>query len=242
MKGESKMKEEFQRFELLIGQEKMRSLQQKHVAIFGLGGVGGFSAEAIARSGIGKLTLVDYDTVDITNINRQIIALQSTVGKSKVMLWKERILEIDPSIQISGIDKKYTEQNGEEFFEEAFDYIIDAIDMVSSKIHLILKAKKKNIPIISCMGMGNKMDPTRIKIADIYKTHVCPLAKVMRRELKIRGVKHLTCVFSDEEPIKPSISLSSASKREIPGSTAFVPSVAGLIIASKVVSDLLDSL
>lgn len=234
------MKEEFQRLALLIGKEKMNTLHQKHVAVFGLGGVGGFAAEAIARSGIGKLTLVDYDTVDITNINRQIIALQSTVGKSKVMLWKERILEMDPSIQILGIDNKYTEQNGEEFFEEAFDYIVDAIDMVSSKIHLILKAKEKNIPIISCMGMGNKMDPTRIQITDIYKTRVCPLAKVMRKELRNKNVTDLLCVFSDEEPIKPYISLSSSSKREIPGSNAFVPSVAGLMMAARVVSDLVD--
>lgn len=233
------MKQEFQRLEILIGTRKLESLRQRHVAIFGLGGVGGFAAEAIARSGVGKLTLIDYDTVDITNINRQLIALQSTVGRAKTDLWKERIQQIDPSIRIRIVEQKYTEQNWQEFFEEDFDYIVDAIDMVSSKIHLILKANEKNIPIISCMGMGNKMDPTRIKITDIYKTQVCPLAKVMRRELKARGLKQLLCVFSDEEPIKPQISLSSPSKREVPGSTAFVPSTAGLIMASKVIEDLL---
>lgn len=238
-KMKSKEKIEFQRLEILIGEEKMKMLEKKHIAVFGLGGVGGYAAEALARSGIGKLTLIDYDLIDITNLNRQLIALQSTIGKNKAEIFGERLRQINPSIRLRVLPLKYTEENWRDFFTESFDYIVDAIDMVSSKIHLIVKADELGIPLISCMGMGNKMDPTRIQAADIYKTHTCPLAKVMRRELKARGIRRLKTVFSDEEPMKPLISISSESKREVPGSTAFVPSAAGLVMASQVLRDFL---
>lgn len=234
------MSEPFQRLEILIGKDKMDRLAGSHVAVFGLGGVGGYVAEALARSGIGKLTLVDYDTIDITNLNRQIIALHSTVGKSKAGSLAERLEQINPEIKLQVIEEKYTPDNWQDFFGQEPDYLVDAIDMVTSKIHLICKAKEREILIISSMGMGNKMDPTKIKVTDIYKTHTCPLAKVMRSELKKRGVKDLLCAFSDEMPLQPVISLSSESKRQVPGSTAFVPSTAGLILASVVVRELLE--
>lgn len=230
----------FQRLELLIGKEKMKKLGEKHVAVFGLGGVGGYAAEALARSGIGKLSLIDYDSIDITNFNRQLIALRQEIGKNKAEVFGERLRQIHPEIELRILPLKYTEDNWELFFEDSMDYIADAIDMVSSKIHLILKANELGIPLISCMGMGNRMDPTRVHITDIYRTHTCGLAKVMRRELKERGIRKLNTVFSDEEPLKPLMVISSESKREIPGSTAFVPSAAGLVMASRIVRDLLS--
>lgn len=234
------MKKEFQRLGLLFGEEKVDLLANKHVAIFGIGGVGSYAAEAIARSNVGKITLVDFDDVDITNINRQIPALSSTVGQKKADVMKRRIEDINPDCTVIVLGKKYLPENREEFFIEDYDYIVDAIDIITSKIDLIVEAKTRNIPIISSMGMGNKIDPTKIKIADIYKTHMCPLAKVLRKELKARNVKKLMTVFSEEPPLKPVITISSESKKVVPGSTGFVPSVAGLIMASKVISDLLD--
>ena len=234
------MKKEFQRLGLLFGEEKVDLLAEKHVAIFGIGGVGSYAAEAIARSNVGKITLVDFDDVDITNINRQIPALSSTIGEKKADVMKKRIEDINPDCAVIVLGKKYLPENREEFFIEDYDYIVDAIDIITSKIDLIVEAKTRNIPIISSMGMWNKIDPTKIKIADIYKTHMCPLAKVLRKELKARNVKKLMTVFSEEPPLKPVITISSESKKVVPGSTGFVPSVAGLIMASKVISDLLD--
>lgn len=236
------MREEFQRLEILVGKEKMNMLAQKKVAVFGLGGVGGFAAEALARSGIGNLVLIDYDRVDITNINRQLAALWSTIGKDKTEVWAERIYDINPEISLDIIQDQYTEKNWTKFFAKDLDYIIDAIDMVRSKLHLIIKAKEQNIPIISSMGMGNKLDPGRIKLSDLYKTHTCPLAKVMRRELREKGIQELLCVFSDEEPIKPLLSPDAQSKSRMNGSTAFVPSVAGLMMASAVVRKFLGEI
>ncbi|CBH21955.1 hesa/moeb/thif family protein [Acetoanaerobium sticklandii] len=233
------MKKEFQRLGLLFGEEKVDLLANKHVAIFGIGGVGSYAAEAIARSNVGKITLVDFDDVDITNINRQIPALSSTIGKKKADVMKKRIEDINRDCTVIVLDKKYLPENREEFFIEDYDYIVDAIDIITSKIDLIVEAKTRNIPIISSMGMGNKIDPTKIKIEDIYKTHMCPLAKVLRKELKARNVKNLLTVFSEEQPLKPVITLNSESKKVVPGSTGFVPSVAGLIMASKVIQNLL---
>ncbi|MDO5103401.1 MAG: tRNA threonylcarbamoyladenosine dehydratase [Lautropia sp.] len=227
--------EQFFRTELLIGKEAMQRLSLSHVAIFGIGGVGSFAAEAIARSGVGEMSIVDFDSIDISNLNRQIPALMGTVGKSKVSVMAERILQINPQIKLHIFDKKYLPENSDEFFAAAFDFVIDAIDIITSKIFLIKTCKEKNIPIISSMGMGNKIDPTRIQITKLAKTHTDPLAKVMRKELKDRGIADLDVVFSDEAPRKPMQSIASAGKRETPASCAFVPPVAGLMMASFVV-------
>ncbi len=233
------MKKEFQRLGLIFGEEKVGSLENKHIAIFGVGGVGSYAAEAIARSNVGIITLVDFDDIDITNINRQIPALSSTIGEKKVFVMKKRIEDINPYCHVKILDKKYLPENREEFFVDRYDYIIDAIDIITSKIDLIVEAKKRDIPIISSMGMGNKIDPTKIKIEDIYKTHMCPLAKVIRKELKARAISSLLTVFSEEKPLKPVVSISNETKKIVPGSTAFVPSVAGLIMASRVIKELL---
>ena len=230
--------EQFFRTELLLGKETMDRLEKAHVAIFGVGGVGSYAAEAIVRSGVGEITLVDFDTIDITNINRQIPALLSTVGSFKVDILKARLLDINQKLKLHVFHQKYTADNSREFFESHYDYLVDAIDIISSKIHLIQTCKEKNIPIISSMGMGNKVDPCKIQITDLYKTHMCPLAKVMRKELKDRGIKSLDVVFSDEMPRKPTQSIKTESKREIPASCAFVPPAAGLIMASHVIRNL----
>lgn len=187
---------------LIIGNEGIEKLQNSNVIVFGVGGVGSFAAEAIARAGVGKMTIVDFDDVDITNINRQIPALHSTVGKYKVDVMKDRILDINPNIDIKAIRAKYTAENSEEILCEEYDYVIDAIDMVTSKIHLIETCVKKNFNIISSMGMGNKLDPTKIVVTDIYKTQMCPLAKVMRKELRDRKIKKLKVVYSTEQPVE----------------------------------------
>lgn len=229
----------FQREELLIGKENLDRLKDSHVAVFGLGGVGGFVVEALARAGVGELTLVDFDTVDITNINRQLIATQDTVGKEKAALFKERVLSINPDIKVNAFVEKFTRETAPQFFEAAFyDYVVDAIDIVTSKLDLIENAVHKKIPIISSMGMGNKIDPTMIQVADLYKTSVCPLAKVMRRELKSRGIKKLKVVYSTELPIKPANDTGDRAKMFNVGSVSFVPSVAGLIMASQIVKDI----
>ncbi|MDO4711658.1 MAG: tRNA threonylcarbamoyladenosine dehydratase [Peptostreptococcaceae bacterium] len=231
--------ERFFRTELLLGESAMQKLASSHVAIFGVGGVGSFAAEAIARSGVGEITLVDFDDIDISNINRQIPALLSTVGKSKVKTMAERIKDIDPDIKLHVIDKKYMPENSDEFFSEVrFDFVVDAIDIITAKLFLIQTCKQKNIPIISSMGMGNKIDPTRITLTKLSKTHMDPLAKVMRKELKDRGIYELDVVFSDEKPRKPKQSISSQGKRELPASCAFVPPVAGLMMASYVIRSL----
>lgn len=227
--------EQFFRTGLLLGEDAMTKLADTHIAVFGVGGVGSYAAEALVRSGVGKITLIDFDTIDITNINRQAPALLSTVGQAKVEVMKNRLLDINQDLEITIFNAKYTAENSEEFFADIFDYVVDAIDIITSKIHLITECKKRNIPILSAMGMGNKIDPTRIKVADLYKTHMCPLAKVMRKELKDRHIKSLDVVFSDEKPRKPTQSICTPAKREVPASCAFVPPVAGLIMASHVI-------
>ena len=248
---------EFSRTELLIGRAAMEKLAGSTVAVFGIGGVGTFAVEGLVRSGVGKLVLIDDDCICLTNINRQIHATRKTIGKPKVEVMKERILEINPRAQVITHQTFYMPECASQLVTADYDYIIDAIDTVTAKIDLILNAQKLNIPIISCMGAGNKLDPTRFEIADIYATSVCPLAKVMRRELRKRGVKDLKVVYSKEEPIKPLESEETSCRlncvcpresartctirRSIPGSIAFVPSVAGLLIAGEVVKDLIKS-
>ncbi|MDO5558568.1 MAG: tRNA threonylcarbamoyladenosine dehydratase [Oscillospiraceae bacterium] len=233
------MESQFQRLELLIGKENVEDLSQKHVIIFGVGGVGGYTAEALARSGVGKLTLVDNDTVNFTNLNRQIIALHSTIGRYKTEVMKERIADINPDAQITVLNTFFTPENSDEFDFSQYDYVVDAIDTVTGKIEIIMKAQQNNVPVISSMGAGNKLSPAMFEVADIYKTSVCPLARVMRYELKRRGVKHLKVVYSKEEPRKPLYNLTSdLPGKTLPGSSAFVPSAAGLIIASEIVKDL----
>ena len=232
------MSEEFSRLELLIGQEAMSRLTQKRVAVFGIGGVGGHVAEALARSGVGALDLIDKDTVDVTNLNRQIVALHSTIGKSKVDVMKERILDINPECQVHAYQCFYLPEtkDGFDFFQ--YDYVVDAVDTVTAKIQLVMEAKRCKTPIISSMGAGNKMNPTAFEVADLYQTSVCPLARVMRRELKKRGISQLKVVYSREEAIHPDF---PEGEEVVPGSNAFVPSVAGLILASEVVKDLVKN-
>ncbi|SCJ20645.1 Sulfur carrier protein ThiS adenylyltransferase [uncultured Clostridium sp.] len=223
---------------LIVGNEGVEKLKNSNVLIFGVGGVGSFAAEAIARAGVGKMTIVDFDDVDITNINRQLPALHSTVGKDKVDVMKERILDINPDIDIKAIKDMYTAENSDELLSGDYDYVVDAIDMVSSKIHLIESCVKKNLTIISSMGMGNKLDPTKIVVTDIHKTQMCPLAKVVRKELRDRKIKKLKVVYSTEKPVELKERIMNG-KKITPGSISFVPSVAGLTIASVVINDLI---
>lgn len=229
------MPEEFSRTEILLGREAMRRLQNAKVAVFGIGGVGGHVAEALARSGVGFLALIDKDTVDVTNINRQIVALHSTIGRDKVDVMKERILDINPACQVQTHKCFYLPETKENFDFHQYDYIVDAVDTVTAKIQLVLEAERCGTPIISSMGAGNKRNPAAFEVADIYKTSVCPLAKVMRRELKRRNVKKLKVVYSKEEAIRPTF---AQGEEVVTGSNAFVPSVAGLILASEVIRDL----
>ena len=226
------MENQFTRTQTLIGEEALNKLKTSRVAIFGVGGVGGYVAEALARAGIEKFYLIDNDTVNITNVNRQIIALHSTIGRDKVEVAKERILDINPNAKIKTYKTFFTPENSNEFDFAKYDYVVDAIDSVSGKIELVLKSQQVNVPIISSMGAGNKLNPEMFEIADIYKTSVCPLAKVMRQELKKRGVKKLKVVYSKELPIKQK-------GERIPASISFVPSTVGLIMASVVVKDLI---
>lgn len=226
------MSNQFSRTELLIGKEGIEKLQKAKIAIFGIGGVGSFVVEALARAGIGKFILVDKDTVDITNLNRQIIATRKTIGRSKVEVAKERILEINPDAEIE-IHQEFFMPNSQGILDDTIHYIVDAVDTVTAKIELVMRANQHNIPIISCMGTGNKLDATKFEVADIYQTSVCPLAKVMRKELRTRGIKELKVVYSKEEPIK-----LKEIEEHVPGSISFVPSVAGLIIAGEVIKDI----
>ena len=226
------MENQFSRTETLIGKEAVKKLAKTRVAVFGIGGVGGYVVEALTRAGVGTIDLIDNDDVNITNINRQIIALHSTIGKSKVEVAKERILDINPEIKVNTYKAFYTPETSKNFDFSKYDYIVDAIDSVTGKIELVLKAQDANTPIISCLGTGNKLHPEMFEISDIYKTSVCPLAKVMRTELKKRGVKKLKVVYSKETPIKQS-------GQRIPASISFVPPVAGLIIAGEVIKDLI---
>jgi tRNA A37 threonylcarbamoyladenosine dehydratase len=243
----------FSRSELLIGTEALEKLKNSKVAIFGIGGVGTFAVEALARTGLGSFVLIDDDCVCLTNINRQLHATRKTVGKPKVELMKERILSINPKAEVVCHQTFYTKENGGELLKDDYDYVIDAIDTVSAKIDLVVRCNEMGIPIISSMGAGNKMDPTRFQVADIYKTSVDPLAKVMRHELKKRGIKSLKVVYSTETPLTPLVLESDCrtdcicinkdrtctQRRAIPGSVSFVPSVAGLIIGGEVIKDLI---
>lgn len=227
------MHEQFLRTSTLIGEANLEKLQNSRVAIFGVGGVGGFVLEALVRSGIGSIDIIDNDTVSISNINRQIIATHDTLGEYKVDVARARALSINPDMNIRTYKTFYLPENSAEFDFSEYDYIVDAVDTVTAKIEIIVNAKQAEIPVISCMGTGNKLDPTRFEITDIYKTSVCPLAKVMRRELKKRGIDSLKVLYSKEEPIK------NEEGRTPPASIAFVPSVAGLIIAGEVVKDIM---
>lgn len=231
------MQEQFSRTEMIIGEKALEKLASCRVALFGVGGVGGYALEALARCGVGAFDLVDNDTVNITNINRQIIALHSTIGQYKVDAAKERILSINPAAKVNTYRTFYLPENSAEFDFSNYDYVIDCVDTVTAKLEIVQNAKRANIPVISSMGTGNKLDPTCFEVADIYKTSVCPLAKVMRRELKKRNIDSLKVVYSKEEPIKPTIEGGKSSART-PGSVSFVPSVAGLIIAGEVIKDL----
>lgn len=248
------MLNQFSRTQLLIGKEGMEKLYTAKVAVFGIGGVGGYAVEALARSGVQSFVLVDDDKVCLTNLNRQIIATRKTVGQYKADVMKERILEINPKAEVEVRKCFYLPETSDEFDFSEYDYVIDAVDTVTAKLEIIMQAKKYNVPVISSMGAGNKLDPTKFQVADIYKTSMCPLAKVMRRECKKRGIKKLKVVYSTEKSIRPLEDMSIScrthcicppgaqhkctERRDIPGSTAFVPSVAGLIIAGEVVKDL----
>lgn len=236
------MQNQFSRTELIIGKENVAKLHKAKVAIFGLGGVGSCVVEGLARAGIGNFVLVDNDVVDITNLNRQIIATTKTIGKPKVEVARDRILDINPKANVE-IHKEFFMPDSEEILDNTVDYIADAVDTVTAKIELVVRANKLNIPIISCMGTGNKLDPTRFEVTDIYKTSVCPLAKVMRKELKARNIKSLKVVYSKEEPIKANnenLIESENTKKQVPGSISFVPSVVGLIIAGEVIKDIIN--
>ncbi len=249
------MQDQFSRTELLLGKEAMEKLKSSRVAVFGIGGVGGYVCEALIRSGVGKFDLIDDDRVCLTNLNRQIIATRKTVGQYKVDVMKERMLEINPDADVTVRKCFFLPENSGEFPFDEYDYVVDAVDTVSAKLELVVKAQEHGVPVISSMGAGNKLDGSQFRVADIYKTKTCPLAKVMRRELRRRGVKKLKVVYSEEEPTRPKEDASVScrtncicppgterkctERRDIPGSVAFVPSVAGLIIAGEVVKDLI---
>ena len=245
---------QFSRTELLLGKDAMQKLSESRVAVFGVGGVGGYVCEALVRSGVGAFDLIDDDKVCLTNLNRQIIATRKTVGKYKVDVMKERILDINPDADVRIHKCFFLPENADEFPFGEYDYLVDAVDTVTAKIELVMQAQKMHVPIISSMGAGNKLNPAGFEVADIYETSVCPLAKVMRRELKKRNVKHLKVVYSKEKPLRPIEDMAIScrtncicppgaerkctERRDIPGSTAFVPSVVGLIIAGEVIKDL----
>lgn len=235
------MLNQFSRTQLLLGKEAIEKLQKAHVAVFGVGGVGGHCIEALVRSGIQSIDIIDNDTVSLTNINRQLIATHSAIGRSKVDVMKERILDINPQATVRVFNCFYLPETKNQFNFSDYDYVIDAVDTVTAKIQLILQAKEANVPIICSMGAGNKLDPTKFEVADISKTSVCPLARVMRLECKKRGIKDVKVVYSKEAPISPKAESDSELKGNAvaPGSCAFVPSVAGLIIAGQVIKDLI---
>ena len=234
------MEHQWIRTELLLGEEAVERLKNSRVAVFGVGGVGGYVAEALARTGVGTFDLIDKDTVSVSNINRQIIATHSTVGRVKVEVMKERILEINPEAEVHIHKCFFLPENASEFDFSKYSYVVDAVDTVTAKIELVMQAQKAGVPIISSMGAGNKLDPSKFEVTDIYKTSVCPLARVMRRELKKRDVKHLKVVYSTEKALEPKFDLSEKEgRRAVPGSVAFVPSAAGLIAAGEVINDLI---
>lgn len=226
----------FDRSEALLGADALNTLKSSHIAVFGVGGVGSYTVEALVRGGIGRLSVFDGDTVSETNINRQLVATTKTIGEDKVAVAKQHATEVNPDIQVTAEKIFFSAENADSIDFSQFDYVVDAIDTVSSKLLLIEKSKTAGVPVISCMGAGNKLDPTRFEVTDISKTSVCPLAKVMRYELKKRGISKVKVVFSKEEPIKHGL---SENGRPLPGSVSFVPSVAGLIIAGEVIKDLI---
>ncbi len=247
------MQNQFSRMELLTGEEGVKRLQQSRVAVFGVGGVGGYTVEALARSGVGTLDLIDNDKISLTNLNRQIYALHSTIGRYKVEVARERVLDINPRAQVNIYRIFYLPETAAQFDFTKYDYVVDAIDTVTGKLMLVQQAKEAKTPVISCMGAGNKMDPAAFMAADISETSVCPLAKVMRRELKKRGITSLKVVYSRETPLKPRRQemdckeqeyngAQGDSRRQTPGSSAFVPAAAGLIAAGEVVRDLLQEM
>ena len=235
------MKEQFLRTAMLLGEEAVARLQKARVAVFGIGGVGGYTVEALARSGIGQLDLIDSDTVSVSNINRQILATHSTVGMSKVEAAKARVLDINPECIVRTHQVFYTPETADQFDFRNYDYIVDAIDTVTGKLALVQRAVEAGTPIVSCMGTGNKLDASAFQVADISKTSMCPLARVMRKELAKRGIKHLKVVYSQEEALSPTgweEEAAALGKRQIPGSVAFVPGAAGLILAGEVIKDI----
>lgn len=231
------MSEQFSRTELLIGKEGLEKLKKSKVIVYGIGGVGSYVVEGLARAGIGHIIIVDYDKVDITNINRQIQALHSTIGKYKVDVMKERILDINPSATVEAYKPDEIKGGEEQLIDKSITYVVDAIDTITNKFKIIEKANIEGVKIISMAGAGNKLNPTMFEVADIYKTSVCPVCKILRKELKKRNIKHLKVVYSKEEPIK--INIDNKSNEKLLGSISFVPSVAGLIVASEVVKDLI---
>lgn len=238
------MLNQFSRTELLIGAEALKKINNSKVAIFGIGGVGSFVVEGLSRAGIGSFILIDNDNISITNLNRQLIALHSTIGENKAEAAKRRILDINPDANVEIVNEFFT-PSSTDFFDSSINYIVDAIDTITSKIELVDRANKHNIPIISSMGTGNKMDPTKFEISDIYKTSMCPVAKILRKELKKRKIERLKVVYSKEEPIKNYVvnetEYKGATNNKVPGSISFVPSVAGLIIAGEVIKDLIKN-
>ena len=237
------MLDQFSRTQLLLGQDVMDKLRGASVAVFGIGGVGGYTVEALARSGVGSLHLIDNDKVCLTNLNRQIIATHKTIDRDKVDVMKERVLEINPKANVTVHKCFYLPETSDEFDFSQYSYVVDAVDTVTAKIDIILKAQEHSVPVISCMGAGNRLDASKLEVTDIYKTEMCPLAKVMRRELKKRRVKSLKVISSTEKPVRPHESEESEStnRRSIPGSTSFVPAVAGLLMAGEVIRDLTKS-
>lgn len=227
---------QFSRSQLLLGEENMEKLSAAKVAVFGIGGVGGYTVEALARTGIGSFVLIDKDRVSLTNINRQIIATRRTVGQYKTEVMRDRILDINPYAEVEIRNCFFLPENAHEFDFSQYSYVVDAVDTVTAKLEIIMQAKRNNVPVISSMGAGNKLDPTKLQVADIYKTSMCPLAKVMRHECRKRGIRKLKVVYSTEQAIKPSGETEEG--KQVPGSVAFVPSVAGLIMAGEVIKDL----
>lgn len=227
---------EFSRLEMLYGATAVHRLQEARILIFGIGGVGGYVTEALARSGVGHLDLVDHDTVELSNLNRQIIALHSTIGRLKVEVMKERILDIDPACEVHAYPCFYLPDNHDAFDFSQYDYIVDCVDTITAKIDIIMQAKACRVPVISAMGAGNKVHPDALQTADLFQTEMDPLAKVMRRELKKRGIKHLKVVYSKEKPIKPAAEPNS--RKPVPGSTVFVPGAMGLFMAAEIINDL----
>lgn len=231
---------EFSRTALLIGEENLNKIKNSHIAVFGLGGVGSYVVEALARCGVGKLTVIDHDTVSLSNINRQLIALHSTVGKKKTEVVKERVLDINPDCEVTAFDEFYSADNADKIFNTHYDYVVDAIDSVESKLDLIQRCKQNNIPIICSMGTGNKLNPRMFEVDDIYKTQVCPLCRSMRSRLRKLGIQELKVVYSREEPTQYKKELDAQTQKPTIASISFVPSVAGLIIAENVIKDVIN--